>query len=162
MPSTTPVILLLQVWPLALSLATTRAISFDFSSSAYLDVSVRRVPSTYLLIQYAVTILLIVGFPHSDTCGSILICSSPQLFAACRVLLRLPMPRHSPCALYSLNFVRTQIVWNGFCFATCFLVVILPYFKYRLTCFVVSFLYFSICFLFSIFVLFSFQGTLLM
>ena len=109
-PSTTPDLLLNQVWPLALSLATTRAISFDFSSSAYLDVSVRRVPSTYLLIQYAVTILLIVGLPHSDTCGSILICSSPQLFAACRVLLRLPMPRHSPCALYSLNFVRTQIV----------------------------------------------------
>ena len=34
-----------------------------------------------------------------------LICSSPQLFAACRVLLRLPMPRHSPCALFSLNFM---------------------------------------------------------
>ena len=106
----TPKVLLLLVWPLPISLATTFGISFDFSSSAYLDVSVRRVPSTYLLIQYAVTILLIVGLPHSDTCGSILICSSPQLFAACRVLLRLPMPRHSPCALYSLNFVRTQIV----------------------------------------------------
>ena len=106
----TPKLFLTSVWPLPISLATTFGISFDFSSSAYLDVSVRRVPSTYLLIQYAVTMLLIVGFPHSDTCGSILICSSPQLFAACRVLLRLPMPRHSPCALYSLNFVRTQIV----------------------------------------------------
>ena len=102
----TPRLFLILVWPLPISLATTFGISFDFSSSAYLDVSVRRVPSTYLLIQYAVTILLIVGLPHSDTCGSILICSSPQLFAACRVLLRLPMPRHSPCALYSLNFVK--------------------------------------------------------
>ena len=46
-----------------------------------------------------------MGFPHSDTCGSTLICSSPQLFAAYRVLLRLPMPRHSPCALFSLNFM---------------------------------------------------------
>ena len=43
------------------------------------------------------------GFPHSDICGSTLICSSPQLFAACHVLLRLPMPRHSPCALSRLN-----------------------------------------------------------
>ena len=49
--------------------------------------------------------LLIVGFPHSDTCGSKLICSSPQLFAAYRVLLRLLMPRHSPCTLSSLNFM---------------------------------------------------------
>ena len=32
------------VWPLPLSLATTRGISFDFSSSGYLDVSVPRVP----------------------------------------------------------------------------------------------------------------------
>ena len=104
--STTPDLLLNQVWPLTLSLATTRVISFDFSSSAYLDVSVRRVPSTYLCIQYAVTMLHIVGLPHSDIRGSMLICSSPQLFAACHVLLRLPMPRHSPCTLYSLNFVR--------------------------------------------------------
>ena len=43
------------------------------------------------------------GFPHSDICGSKLICSSPQLFAACHVLRRLPMPRHSPCALSRLN-----------------------------------------------------------
>ena len=32
-----------------------------------------------------------------------LICSSPQLIAACHVLRRLLMPRHSPCALYSLT-----------------------------------------------------------
>ena len=36
------------VWPLPLSLATTRGISVDFSSSAYLDVSVRRVPRVHL------------------------------------------------------------------------------------------------------------------
>ena len=39
------------------------------------------------------------GFPHSDTCGSGLLCSSPQLFAALHVLHRLVMPRHPPYAL---------------------------------------------------------------
>ena len=43
-------------------------------------------------------------FPHSDISGSQLICSSPKLFAACHVLRRLPMPRHSPYALLSLNY----------------------------------------------------------
>ena len=45
------------------------------------------------------------GLPHSDTCGSPDICSSPQLFAACRVLLRLPVPRHPPRALLRLTFL---------------------------------------------------------
>ena len=45
------------------------------------------------------------GFPHSDICGSKLICSSPQLFAAYHVLRRLLMPRHSPYALVRLNFL---------------------------------------------------------
>ena len=44
-----------------------------------------------------------IGFPHSEICGSKLICSSPQLIAACHVLHRLLMPRHSPCALISLT-----------------------------------------------------------
>ena len=35
---------------------------------------------------------------HSD------ICSSPQLFAACHVLRRLPVPRHPPYALSYLTF----------------------------------------------------------
>ena len=48
----TPSALLLSVWPLPLSLATTYGISFDFSSSAYLDVSVRRVPHVKLCIHF--------------------------------------------------------------------------------------------------------------
>ena len=44
------------------------------------------------------------GLPHSDTRGSADMCSSPRLFAAYRVLLRLPVPRHSPCALFHLTF----------------------------------------------------------
>ena len=43
------------------------------------------------------------GFPHSEISGSMRMCRSPELIAACRVLLRLLMPRHSPCALISLT-----------------------------------------------------------
>ena len=46
------------------------------------------------------------GFPHSEIRGSTDICSSPRLIAACHVLLRLLMPRHSPCALLRLNSLR--------------------------------------------------------
>ena len=42
--SSTPKVLLPQVWPLSRSLAATQEISLDYSSSAYLDVSVQRVP----------------------------------------------------------------------------------------------------------------------
>ena len=45
----------------------------------------------------------LAGFPHSDICGLMDICSLPQLFAACHVLLRLSVPRHSPCALCNLT-----------------------------------------------------------
>ena len=44
----TPKVFLLSVWPLPRSLATTYGISFDFSSSPYLDVSVQAVPYAYL------------------------------------------------------------------------------------------------------------------
>ena len=100
----TPIPLLALVWPLSLSLATTRKISVDFFSSPYLDVSVQAVPLLYLFIQYRMTVLLTAGFLHSDSCGSLSACDSPQYFAAYRVLLRLLMPRHSLCALSSLTF----------------------------------------------------------
>ena len=47
------------------------------------------------------------GFPHSEIPGSKLVCSSPTLIAAYRVLHRLLAPRHSPYALSSLT-IRTQ------------------------------------------------------
>ena len=50
------------------------------------------------------------GFLHSEICGSMDICSSPQLIAAYRVLRRLPVPRHSPCALVRLTFQTFS--WN--------------------------------------------------
>ena len=91
------------VWALSFSLAATREIDFSFSSSGYLDVSVRRVPPAWLCIHHAVTEVFSAGFPHSDICGSRDICSSPQLFAAYHVFLRLSVPRHPPCALISLT-----------------------------------------------------------
>ena len=47
--------------------------------------------------------IIACGFPHSDICGSMDMCSSPQLFAAYHVLLRLPVPRHPPDALVNLT-----------------------------------------------------------
>ena len=99
----TPQILLPEVWPLPRSLATTGGISFDFFSSPYLDVSVQAVPHVHLWIQCTLTEVCSAGFPHSEIPGSMDICSSPRLIAACHVLLRLLMPRHSSYALYSLN-----------------------------------------------------------
>ena len=101
----TPMVFLPPVWPLPLSLATTRRISFDFSSSGYLDVSVPRVPRITLWIHVTLHGSSPWGFPHSEICGSKLICSSPQLIAACHVLRRLLMPRHSLQALLCLNFL---------------------------------------------------------
>ena len=43
------------------------------------------------------------GFPHSDIHGSMDICSSPWLFAAYHVFLRLLVPRHPPHALPRLS-----------------------------------------------------------
>ena len=48
------------------------------------------------------------GFPIRKSADIMLICSSPRLIAACHVLHRLLMPRHSPCALISLNFFSKQ------------------------------------------------------
>lgn len=91
------------VWPLSLSLAATHKIDVSFSSSGYLDVSVHRVPLRTLWIGVRMTGVLPAGFPHSDICGSMDICSSPQLFAAYHVFLRLLVPRHPPCALFCLT-----------------------------------------------------------
>src|SRR5690606_25267025 len=65
------------VWASPVSLAATPGITLVFSSSGYLDVSVRRVcpPCGVLYLQYS-------GLPHSDTRGSSRVCRSPRLFAA--------------------------------------------------------------------------------
>ena len=94
----------IPVWPLPRSLAATCGIDVSFSSSGYLDVSVHRVPLHALWIGAWMTGVCPVGFPHSEIHGSRDICSSPWLFAAYHVFLRLSVPRHPPCALSCLTF----------------------------------------------------------
>ena len=145
MQSATPRELLPLVWPLSFSLATTQKISVDFSSSPYLDVSVQAVSLIYLCIQYMMTKVRLVGLLHSDIHGSKCTYHSPWLFAVNHVLLRLPMPRHSPCALC--------------CFTICFmfmsslelliqiLVVFYPIKKFFLSLLVVSSFLHYFCFI---------------
>ena len=76
----------------------------SFFSSGYLDVSV---PQVCLLISYVFRYgyhpIKDGGFPHSDIPASKLTYSSTRRFAVRRVLLRLLVPRHSPCALSNLT-----------------------------------------------------------
>ena len=65
----------------------------------------RRFPAYAYFIQRTLTVSSTAGLPHSDIHGSLRMCRSPWLFAACHVLLRLLMPRHPPCALLRLTFV---------------------------------------------------------
>ena len=88
-----------SVWALPRSLAATYGIDFSFFSSGYLDVSVRRVPFHALWIGAWMTEVCSAGFPHSEICGSKVICTSPQLIAAYYVFHRLSVPRHPPYAL---------------------------------------------------------------
>ena len=89
------------VWANPVSLATTPGITFVFSSYGYLDVSV---PHVRLPPYGGMSWSSHDGLPHSDIRGSIRICQSPRLFAAYHVLLRLPEPRHPPCALIHFYF----------------------------------------------------------
>ena len=93
-----------MVWALPRSLAATYGIDVSFSSSGYLDVSVHRVPLHTLWIGVWIHEVFSCGFPHSEICGSMDICSLPQLIAAYHVFHRLSVPRHPPYALYSLTF----------------------------------------------------------
>ena len=52
------------------------------------------------------------GLSHSEVCGSRVICTSPQLFAAYHVLLRLQEPRHPP---YALSYLLTVRIATGRC-----------------------------------------------
>ena len=102
------------VWALARSLAATCAITVVFSSSGYLDVSVRRVPLIQLCVHCMMTVVCTAGFPHSEISGSLVVCTSPKLFAAYHVFHRLPVPRHPPCALSCItNSLKVRDVLQG-------------------------------------------------
>ena len=64
----------------------------------------RRFPSLSYLIQIRIYGLFPYEFPHSEICGSMVICTSPQLIAAYHVFHRLSVPRHPPCALIRLTW----------------------------------------------------------
>ena len=106
--------LLLQVWPLPLSLATTRGISVDFSSSRYLDVSVPEVPLIRLCIQRMIHGSSPWVFPHSEIRGYNAYLQLPaayrslsrpssapdaKAFTLCSSLLELPS-LHTFCSRY--------------------------------------------------------------
>ena len=89
----------IPVWAFPASLATTTGIT-----NCFLFLRVLRCfsspgsPPTSRVVHLQCT-----GLPHSEICGSKLICSSPQLIAAYHVLHRLWEPRHPPYAL--INFL---------------------------------------------------------
>ena len=87
-----------RVWAGPLSLAATRGVTVVLLSSAYLDVSVRRVRPH----QRWVLRLPRSGLPHSGIRGSMAARASPRPFAACRALRRLREPQASPVRPYPL------------------------------------------------------------
>ena len=96
------------VWALARSLAATDAIDVSFFSCGYLDVSVPRV-RPHPPMRSAVSDGCCEhppGFPIRTPPDQRSFASSPELFAGCRVLRRLSMPRHPP---YTLNRLTTFI-----------------------------------------------------
>ena len=122
----------------------------------------RRFPTYAYLIQRRLTEYCSAGFPHSDISGSTVICTSPKLFAACHVLHRLLMPRHSPCALYSLTLlsVCTERSRSGSqAFELCRLRVLRNCFVLPFEKFHKSFLFPSVACSSYLVTLFSFQGA---
>jgi hypothetical protein len=102
------------VWALPLSLATTQGVEVSFLSSGYLDVSVPQLASSHPMYSDASTTALpVVGFPIRRSRGQRSVSTSPGLFAAAHVLLRLLAPRHPPCAL-SLLIVKNTLsqLWS--------------------------------------------------
>ena len=88
----------------------------DFSSWSYLDGSVHSVRLLNLLIQLRIP-LSAVGFPIRISPDQSSFGSSPKLFAAFYVLLRLLLPRHPPYtfkihyyAVYLFSFSKSELV----------------------------------------------------
>ena len=69
----------------------------------------RRFPTICYLIHKELLEYCSNGFPHSEIPGSMTAFVSPRLIVDRYVLHRLPMPRHSPCALISLTFCQNYV-----------------------------------------------------
>ena len=123
-----------MVWADSVSLAATQEIAFAFSSSGYLDVSVPRVcltlPYVFRQEYHPITD---GGFPHSEISGSKLTYSSPKHIAVRRVLHRLLVPRHSPCALSNLSIFTSdslRISSSGSCLSVSYVANYAPSIKH--------------------------------
>ena len=101
-------------WAGPRSLAATRGIEVSFFSFRYLDVSVPGVTFTWPILNFShgYIHITVCGLPHSEICGLTVICTCPQLIAAYHVLLRLPVPRHPPCALSHLTLSESPLMSN--------------------------------------------------
>ena len=98
-----------SVWPLPLSLATTRGISVDVFSSPYLDVSVQAVPFLYLFDSVQDTLRWVSPF------GNLRIVAHLQLPEAYRSLSRLSSAPSAkafalrPCSLDHIKQISFEI-----------------------------------------------------
>ena len=71
-------------------------------------------PSRGLWIHPMVIGVFPIRFPHSEIRGSQAMCASPRLFAAYRVFLRLPVPRHPSRALFRLTSSLHYLLFLSF------------------------------------------------
>ena len=93
------------VWALPRSLATTGGIIVYFLFLQVLRCfSSLRSPPALSRISF----LQNDGLSHSEIRGSKVICTYPQLIAAYHVLHRLREPRHPPCALSYLSYLKIR------------------------------------------------------
>ena len=99
------------VWTFPLSLATTRGISFPRGTKMF---QFPRCPSAGYGFTRGWRGIARAGLPHSEIPGSTPACGFPGLFAARCVLRRHLVPRHPPCALCSLTFLRLALLEDAF------------------------------------------------
>ena len=90
-----------MVWAIPCSLAATRGITNCFLFLRLL----RCFSSPGWLPILRITVLQTARLSHSEIFGSKVICTSPKLIAAYRVLHRLHVPRHPPYTLSSFTKV---------------------------------------------------------
>ena len=67
-------------------------------------------PSIPYVFRYGYHPITDSGFPHSEIPGSTLTYSSPRHIGVRPVLHRLLVPRHPPCALFSLTYIAILLV----------------------------------------------------
>ena len=94
----------LLVWAVPISLATTFGITglFSFPPGTKMFQFPGFSSHTLCIHVWMTKLFNLIGFPHSDTPGSLPVYDSPRRFAVFCVLLLLYMPRHPPYALLRL------------------------------------------------------------